>query len=464
MIEGDFMTNNICSLNEWKRFVTESVLDSGHQNNRITESIDQENRVLSYKKEIALAQQAVEMAEIYHDRLFIVCNNSQIIIAASKRVREKIPHVTGMKLEDFLSNGYPLPIGISIFSKEDNSLLGRYFLFTEGAFADLPVYSGTKHLKELVFHGERGISKIFSDTLNQVNLVSASDTTVYLTGETGTGKELIARAIHENSPRKNGPFISLNCGAIPKELIESELFGYVEGAFTGAKRKGYKGKFQQAHNGTIFLDEIGEIPHSMQVALLRVLQERKVLPIGSTKEIPIDVRVITATHCDLSELVKAGRIRKDLYYRIDVFPIKVPPLRERVEDIPYLINFLCQRHSWSIPFQNEWIPKLNNYPWPGNIRELMNLLERLHIMFSDEQLDKHEIMKLLHSYYQNQPVSGSKQGNLEELNRPMNSREQIQRELMLTALQKTKGNVTAAAKLLEIPRSTFYKRLQKFGL
>ena len=305
------------------------------------------------------------------------------------------------------------------------------------------------------------MSQVFQNTLQKVKLVAPSDTSVFITGETGTGKELIARAIHDNSPRKNGPFISLNCGAIPKDLMESELFGYVEGAFTGARKHGYKGKFEQANKGTIFLDEIGEIPQTMQVALLRVLQERKVTPIGSTKEVPLDVRVITATHRDLRQLVGEGDFREDLFYRLHVYPIEAPALRDRKEDIPHLVRYICQKSNWNIDYLEDVVDRLIEYEWPGNIRELTNVLERLSIMLPQWP---GSIVGLINEVLPTQSLDSLPKEENELVKTPLKPREKIQRDLMLDALKKTKGNVTAAAKLLDIPRSTFYKRLQRFSL
>lgn len=432
----------------------------------IAYAMEKEFRIRSYKREIALAQRAVELADMYRDRLFVVCNQQQTIISASKRVREKFPQANELKLDTLYSYGYRIEIETPILSKEDNEMIGKCLFLSEVVYRkQKSSYAASSASKPFWFEGARGTSESFRQTLKQVKLVAGADATVYISGETGSGKELIARAIHENSSRKNGPFISLNCGAIPKELMESELFGYVEGAFTGAKRRGYKGKFEQANYGTIFLDEIGEIPSAMQVALLRVLQERKVVPIGGTKEIPLDIRIITATHRDLEELVNEGIFRKDLFYRLHVYPIKVPPLRERKEDIPDLIQYFCEKYSWDIPFTVEICMKLKDYQWPGNIRELMNVLERMYIMHLDE-LDGDELFKAISPLESKLPASllAPGQDELEVSELPLKTREKIQRDLMLDALQKTKGNVTAAAKLLEVPRSTFYKRLQKFGL
>jgi sigma-54 dependent transcriptional regulator, acetoin dehydrogenase operon transcriptional activator AcoR len=433
----------------------------------IAYAIEKEISRMSYRKEIALIQQASHLAETYQNHLFIVCNPKQIIISASKPVCMKSPLSIGMNLDEILHNRYKIDIEMPLLAKEDNSIIGScYFLSEEPSHNQNSLFLSSIPAKPFLYKGECGTSEAFQNTLNQVKLVAPTDATVFISGETGSGKELIAQAIHDNSPRKNGPFISLNCGAIPKELMESELFGYIEGAFTGARRQGYKGKFEQAHKGSLFLDEIGEIPHAMQVAILRVLQERKVTPIGSTKEVPLDVRVITATHRDITELVKKGDFREDLYYRLNVYPIFVPPLRKRKEDIPHLVRYFCLRNNWNIPNMDHLSTRLQNYEWPGNIRELINILERLHIMSPDLQSCQGILgnsFELLTIHYPSDP-SSNEQENKEEVEKKLKAREKIQRDLMLDALKKTKGNVTAASKLLEVPRSTFYKRLQKFGI
>lgn len=434
----------------------------------IAYAIEKELIKRSHSKEITLLLQAAQLAESHHSQLFIVCNQHKQIISASKPIREKIPHVIGMNLQEMLHNRYQINAEMPLYLNEDNGMNGICLFLSEVNTPYKHVFSSsTRPAGSFVFKGECGISEVFRRTLQKVKLVAPTDATVFISGETGTGKEMVARAIHENSPRKNSPFISLNCGAIPKDLMESELFGYAEGAFTGAKRQGYKGKFEQAQRGTIFLDEIGEIPHTMQVALLRVLQEKKVTPIGGTKEVPLDIRIITATNRDITDLVKRREFREDLYYRLNVYPIDVPPLRNRKEDIPYLIKHICQKNHWgigSIDIQ-DLITRLRDYDWPGNIRELTNLLERLHIMLP-EQLSGHlplehslELLNLNHPSHPEYPIEES---SAEETR--LNAREKIQRDLMLDALKRTNGNVTAAAKFLGIPRSTFYKRLKKFGM
>src|SRR5215470_15297444 len=218
----------------------------------------------------------------------------------------------------------------------------------------------------------------------QVDRVAASESRVCILGETGTGKELIARALHERSPRKNGPFVTLNCAAVPAELIESELFGHEKGSFTGAASH-HIGKFEQANHGTLFLDEIGDMPVVMQAKLLRVLEERQVERVGGDRTIPVDVRVIVATHRNLEELVKKGQFRQDLFHRLYVYPLVLPPLRERADDIPALIDHfarqVAQVNGWKPkPFTPEAIAELRRYSWPGNVRELRNLVERLLLL------------------------------------------------------------------------------------
>ncbi|MCM3600061.1 sigma-54-dependent Fis family transcriptional regulator [Robertmurraya korlensis] len=425
----------------------------------ISYAIEKEIASRSYKRELKLIQHATVLAETYKNHLFIVCNYNNMILSASKSILEKNPRVIGMNVFEFLHNKYNIDLEMPFFLKEDNSRHGTCFFLSKIATEQSRIFV-PHSTNSFSFQGEAGVSQVFQNTLQKVKLVAPSDTSVFITGETGTGKELIARAIHDNSPRKNGPFISLNCGAIPKDLMESELFGYVEGAFTGARKQGYKGKFEQANKGTIFLDEIGEIPQTMQVALLRVLQERKVTPIGSTKEVPLDVRVITATHRDLRQLVGEGDFREDLFYRLHVYPIEAPALRDRKEDIPHLARYICQQSNWNIDNLEDVVDRLIEYEWPGNIRELTNVLERVSIMLPQWH---GSLVGLINEVLPTKSLDILPTEE-NELVKPLKPREKIQRDLMLDALKKTKGNVTAAAKLLDIPRSTFYKRLQRFSL
>ena len=227
-----------------------------------------------------------------------------------------------------------------------------------------------------------------------VRTVAASASTTLVTGESGTGKELVAQALHQQSPRAEGRFVPINCGAIPRELIESELFGHRKGAFTGAVAD-RMGRFELAHGGTLFLDEIGDLPMDMQVKLLRVLQERCILPVGASREVPVDVRVVAATHKNLEQEVQEGRFREDLYYRINVLPIRTTPLRERPQDLTELLQFYAGKHALPgarpLSFAPDMLDMLAAYRWPGNVRELSNLIDRFSTLFPGQRIDCHTV-------------------------------------------------------------------------
>ncbi len=226
--------------------------------------------------------------------------------------------------------------------------------------------------------------------LSLIKVLANSHSTVLVTGESGTGKELVAQALHRQSPRRKGPFVPINCGAIPKDLLESELFGHRKGAFTGAVSDRI-GRFEMANGGTLFLDEIGDLPLDMQVKLLRVLQDRSILPVGSSKPVDIVVRVVAATHKDLAQAVVDGRFREDLYYRLNVLPCQTTPLRERRDDIPVLLDFYAARHAQEgvepITFAPELLDALVGYRWPGNVRELSNLVDRFTTLFPGQRVE-----------------------------------------------------------------------------
>ena len=232
---------------------------------------------------------------------------------------------------------------------------------------------------EIIWRGE-ALGRVMA----QIDRVGASESRVCIYGETGTGKELVARTLHGKSARAQGPFVTLNCAAVPAELIESELFGHEKGSFTGAAQR-HVGKFEQAHRGTLFLDEIGDMPLAMQAKLLRVLEEGEVERIGGDKPVMVNVRVLSATHRNLEDLVREGKFRQDLYHRLAVFPIVLPPLRQRADDIPALVEHftaqVCAQNGWkAVPFTREAIEVLTHYPWPGNVRELRNVVERLFLL------------------------------------------------------------------------------------
>ncbi|HET9407568.1 MAG TPA: sigma-54 dependent transcriptional regulator [Candidatus Sulfotelmatobacter sp.] len=297
----------------------------------------------------------------------------------------------------------------------------------------------------------------------QIERVAASESRVCILGETGTGKELVARTIHERSSRTDGPFITLNCAAVPAELIESELFGHEKGSFTGAGAR-HVGKFEQADGGTIFLDEIGDMPLGMQAKLLRVLEEGEVERIGGDKAIKVDVRVLVATHRDLEQRVREEKFRPDLFHRIYVFPLVLPPLRERREDIPALVeHFAAQvsaQNGWkTIPFTDEAMEALQSHSWPGNVRELRNIVERLMLLATDEQVDLSTVQQALPK------TGGAVVSSSGAVTGPLSERVQaFEREVILAELKRTQFNVTLAAKSLGLERSHLYKKAEQLGI
>lgn len=312
-----------------------------------------------------------------------------------------------------------------------------------------------------------GSSEQIQNVLRLIERVADSDSTILVTGESGTGKELIARAIHYNSPRASGPFIPINCGAIPSELLESELFGHMKGAFTGAIANRI-GRFESADGGTIFLDEIGDLEPSLQVKILRALQERSFEPVGSTKTVEVNVRVIAATNVNLEEAVEDGRFREDLFYRLNVIPLAVPALRERKTDIPILMNhfmdiFNKSKNRGLTGIAPDAMECLINYPWPGNIRELENLVERISILKGQGQV---EIADLPTKYKAGKTVS-AEIGNLDIPDNGMDFNSAVdnyENALILRALEKTGWNRNQAAALLRLNRTTLVEKMKKKGL
>lgn len=306
------------------------------------------------------------------------------------------------------------------------------------------------------FRGIKGTSTAFQKVLDKVKKVAPKGTAVHLFGETGSGKELIAHAVHENSNYANGPFITVNCGAVPESLLESEFFGYESGAFTGANHKGNKGKLEQADGGTLFLDEVEEMPPSMQVLLLRAIQERAITRIGGTETIPLNFRMITASNEDIRELVKQGKFREDLFYRIYVFPITIPPLRERKEDIKYMIQDYLRKSNWFPSWHLRLEKIFMEAEWKGNVRELYNALERCEILYGDEVPTDAAIMELVSIL---EPVS-LKEKNAEDYR----FTERIEIEKIKEELIHQTGNVPAAAEELGMSRATLYRKIKKYNL
>lgn len=371
-----------------------------------------------------------------------------------------------------------------------------------------------------------GLSPSIRALRELIKLLGPSDSTVLIVGESGTGKELVANALHECSGRAAGPFVPVNCGAIPKDLLESELFGHKRGSFTGAISD-RKGRFQLADKGTLFLDEIGDMSMDLQVKLLRVLQERTVDPVGSIGSIPIDVRVVAATHQNIEALIDEGRFRKDLYYRLNIMPIEIGPLAERAEDIPVLIEHFSRQQAKAlqapISISPESMRLLLAYDWPGNVRELSNLVDRYTALYAQQEVDLHKVpasmvpsglRKLMQSHEsQNRtlgedefsrrvarkldhvvtPLVGtsarnaegidipSRDSSIDEIQRVINLAQggpdfpdegvelkqhllEIEQRLIKEALSKAQGNVSKTARLLSLRRTTLIEKINKYGM
>jgi two-component system, NtrC family, response regulator GlrR len=295
----------------------------------------------------------------------------------------------------------------------------------------------------------------FEAVLARAKLVASGDASVLIRGESGTGKELLAQAIHRASPRHDKPFMAINCGAIPEALLESELFGHVKGAFTGAARD-HEGLFQSANGGTVFLDEIGDMPVALQVKLLRVLQERTVRPVGATQSTPVDVRIVSATHRDLDSAIREGQFREDLYYRLNVVSFTLPPLRDRREDVPLLaghfLTNIARKYGKTVnAFSADALQRLVKYDWPGNVRELVNVVEQVVALTTSAVVSPALVESALR-------IQATELDSFEQ------ARGQFERDYLARLLKMTSGNVTHAARLAKRNRTEFYKLLHRHHL
>jgi DNA-binding NtrC family response regulator len=316
---------------------------------------------------------------------------------------------------------------------------------------DLKEQLGHRYKFENIIGHSAPMQEIFATILR----VAPTRATVLLAGESGVGKDMIARAIHHHSPRKDKPFVKINCTAIPENLMESELFGYEKGAFTGANTS-KPGKFETANTGTVMLDEIGDVPASIQVKLLRVLQEREFERLGSNKTMQTDVRVIAATNVDLRAALEQGRFREDLYYRLNVVPLNIPPLRERKEDIPYLADHFAKKFSGEL--SESAIERLQNYYWPGNVRELENVVERSILLASGPRVEADDIR--IESAHRAKPISAEGDHFLPE----GMTLDQYEQSILREALKRADGNKSQAARLLGLTRNALRYRLSQMGL
>lgn len=344
---------------------------------------------------------------------------------------------------------YPLTQG-----KELLQWLAEYLTLKLAQTAKVPK---TQHIKPkdtqiFIYGGIPTASPSYQRFLKKVQLAANSSVAVHVSGESGSGKELIARALHDNSPYRNGPLVSVNCGALSDDLLQSELFGYAGGAFTGANPKGYIGKFMQANRGTLFLDEVNSMSVKMQSALLRVLEDHWVTPIGSDKPQKVDFRLVTASNQDLRKLVEQNLFRMDLFYRIYVSALTIPPLRDHFEDLSPLIHSFCEEKNWHLTWQDTLIKIAMSHRWPGNIREFYNFLERLHLYYQDEEPTVEQITDLLQ-------LAPTVQAPVPKTSLTLSEPDQI-----LYTLQKNQNQLNKTALELGISRSTLYRKIKKYHL
>lgn len=373
----------------------------------------------------------------------ILCNEAGKIMAISNDFEEQEKDWLGRIAEEFIAQKGLNYTVKQLFNRTEKIGLAYLFeipeLVQSTGFTSFGVPSRNAHYR-----------RFLAQLLKSAN----SDLPIHICGETGSGKEISAKTIHYNSPRNQGPLISVNCGALSENLLESELFGYASGAFTGANQSGYQGKIRQADKGTLFLDEVDSMSPRMQVSLLRVLEEKKVVPLGGESAIDVDFRIVTASNKDLRKLVLAGEFRADLFYRLFVLPLRLPPLREREEDFDLFIDSFCEKNSWYPDWICDVKRKVPHYEWPGNIREFYNFVERLHLFYHDHAPTSDEIDELINqgSVKPNEAYVKQQAGELSE------------RDQILLVLQETNNHLSQTAEKLGIARSTLYRKLDKYQI
>jgi len=361
-----------------------------------------------------------------------------------------------MGVDDYMA----LPLEKELFLESVAHLIRFYQLSQKVFLTDSPGSAASP------FEGMIGRSEPMQEVFRVISAVAKSNATVLIMGESGTGKELVAKAIHRKSDRHLNRFVDLNCGAIPRDLLENELFGHEKGAFTGAHAR-YQGSFEAAHRGTLFLDEISEMDPLLQVKLLRVLQERNFTRIGGTERINVDVRIIAATNRELAEEIKEGRFREDLFYRLNVVNVMLPSLRERRPDIPLLAQHFLSYYSAKnnrifLDFENEALEALINHDWPGNVRELENTIERVVVLHNASQVK----LKFLPKHIQkvNRAISFEKTPMVHAEEKKVVPLDDLERQAIEMALMQYRGNVSVAAKKLQIGQATLYRKVKKYGI
>lgn len=416
--------------------------------------VNQQGRIIQANKTLQDMLQLNE-EDLLEKQLYEVFHNSLFLDDSSLLTRIKDKEIF-LKTEKVISGKHVLLNSKPVYQNEIR--IGSVLSFQEIQKVRQLVNKFTGNKARTTFQEIYGNHPLFTKSIREAIAASKSPSNVLLLGESGTGKDLFAQAIHNNSNRHSMPFIAINCGAIPRDLLGSELFGYAEGAFTGARKGGSPGKFELADGGTVFLDEIGEMPLDMQVLLLRVLQNKEITRIGDHKVIPVNVRVIAATNKNLKEEVQKGNFREDLYFRLNVLPIQIPSLRERKEDIPLLADYFLKIFNQKIARKIEqmspsYLHALKQYQWPGNVRELQNVIERsmnrstsevLTVDFLPEEITG-EPVKIKHAH--------------SEVNK-----ESVQKQLLIDTIHACNFNYSKAAEKLGISRSTLYRRMEKYHL
>lgn len=429
-----------------------------------------------------------ELLEITLNRMNIETCSAENIATAKMLLQQqpfdlcltdlRLPDGDGLDLVDFIQSA-PKPIPVAVITAH-GSMDTAILAMKKGAFDFISKPVNLTALRQLVSnalkfthmalvkerrtrHTLLGDSAVMREIRAKIEKLARSQAPVYIRGESGSGKELVARLIHKQSTRSEKPFVAINCGAIPTELMESEFFGHKKGSFTGAVTD-KKGLFQAAEGGTLFLDEIADLPPSLQVKLLRAIQEKKIRPVGEQQEIPVDVRVLSATHKNLAEMVHNGSFRQDLFYRINVIDLHVPPLRDRASDIPeltvhILAKLLGDDASKKPQLSPSALAALQRYPFPGNIRELENILERALALYDGKNIEVDDLNLPLSADTDSDPLKyDPAQGSLEDY------LEKIEREAIMLALEENKWNKTAAAKQLGLSFRSFRYRLKKLDL
>lgn len=445
--------------------------------NAILSSSEEAISVVNTKGEVVYWNEAAE-------NIYQICKKELL----GKNIRdffqkEDLMHLRVLETKQAVRDVYHIPrhdkhvlISTSLIYDDNNEVLGSLSVekdITSTIQLNEKLSTASKELQDLRLHIKnqqddpfvkiKGINDSLQHIIHNAKKIARTDATILISGESGVGKELFAHAIHEKSLRNEKPFIAINCGAIPSALFESELFGYESGAYTGAAKGGKPGKLELAEGGTLFLDEVGELPLEMQVKLLRALQEKELYRIGGISPRKVNVRIIAATNRVLENMVAEGTFRSDLYYRLNVFSLKIPPLRDRRDDIPYLVYDFLEEFTYKYQKQDFAITRqavslLSSYAWPGNIRELRNVIERLVVLNDSGEITESDCLEILNN--------GRDIGRKIELGAATltDEKEMLEKERIIETLESTFGNKSVTAKRLGMSRATLYKKMKKYGI